>query len=623
MDQNRIDTKDVAETKKMKTAANIREKNNTMKKTLLVSLSCVILTLASCSSGTEADKSSSDNSDMISASESADEIVNVDTEPFEAEGMKFSAKSGFYDSGFELSISADDGAEIYYTLDGSIPTDKSIHYESPFIIKDRSSEKNKLSSHTDIAQPIECSDDFVPKAEIDKATIVRAMTIDKNGRQSAVVSNTYFVGFDKKADFYKNRKIVSLITDEENLFDYEKGIYVTGKVYDDWKNSKEYDTEVPEWELPGNYRQKGREWEREATLQFFENGELASAQDVGIRIHGGATRSYSQKSINVYARNDYGAPKLEYDLFSENVKRKSDGAAITKFDTFTLRNGGNDAYYTRFSDKLIQSLVADREFLTQGMEPCIVFIDGEFWGHYEITEKLDEKFVGNHYDIPSKEICIIKAETLNEGTEGTYAEWEKLRKWINETDFSEQSAYEELCEYVDMQGFMDYISTEIYINNADWGRPNSAMWKAENTDNESPYADGKWRFILYDTEYSSGLYGQAQPDEDSFEKFMQSDCFLADMFNGALENEGFRKQFSDTFMEIADKNFGKERVEAEIDRLSDEYHDMVIATYDRFWSGWTGGVEADANYELAVSSLKSFYSRRYACITEYLEENMK
>ena len=580
---------------------------------LLMTLSFSVLSLGSCAD------------EVKRSSEAVPVEINTadtETEPFEAEGMRFSAKSGFYDSEFYLSISADEGSEIYYTLDGSIPTAESICYDSPILVKDRSEEENVLSKHKGISQPAAYEAAFIPRDKTDKATVVRAVAIDKNGNSSAVVSNTFFVGFDQKADYYKDTKIVSLMTDEDNLFDYEKGIYVTGKVYDSWKKSKDYDPETPDWFLPGNYTQKGREWEREATIQFFENGQLAVSQNVGIRIHGGATRSYSQKSMNVYARKDYGAAKLEYDLFSDNVRKKSDGTPVTLFDSFILRNGGNDAQYTRFRDKLIQSLVQDRQFLTQGMEPCIVFIDGEFWGHYEITEKLDKEFISTHYDVPAKEICIIKAETLDEGSEETFSEWEELRSWIRDTDFSEQSAYDELCGYIDMQGFMDYVSTEIYINNADWGKPNSAMWKAENTDNDSPYSDGKWRFVLFDTEYSSGIYGEAQPYEDSFEKLMESDCFIADLFNGALENDGFRKQFADTFMEIADGYFGTGRVDSEIEKLSEEYHDMTIDTYDRFWGGWMGGYAAEGNYEESVNSLRQFYSKRYDYITKYLKEDI-
>ena len=541
---------------------------------------------------------------------------------FEAEGMRFSMKSGFYDSGFSLSISADENCQIFYTLDGSVPTAQSLRYNEPIQITDRSAEDNVLSAHTDIAQPVELAKDFKPREAVDKATVVRAITIDKDGNKSRAVSNTYFVGFDKKAEYYKKFRIVSLMTDEANLFDNEKGIYVLGKTYADWKEN-DFDPATPDWFIPANYTQKGREWEREAAVQFFENGELAASQDVGIRIHGGATRSYSQKSFNIYARSSYGAPKLEYDLFGGKVKSKTGGEPVTVFDTFILRNGGNDAMYTRFSDKLAQSLVSDRHFLTQGMEPCIVFIDGEFWGHYEITEKIDDDFISSHYGVPARDICVIKKEELYDGREETFAEWEQLRDWIKSTDFTYQWAYDELCDRVDMQSFMDYISAEIYINNANWGKSNMAMWKSEVIDEKNSYADGKWRFVMFDTEYSSGIYGEVQPSEDSFVKFMNSDCFLADLFNGAMENTGFRQQFSDTFIEIADKNFASDKVKAEIDRLAEEYHDITISAYDRFWSGLTGGYGAESNYNSAVDTLRSFYNKRYDYIVGYMKKHME
>lgn len=590
---------------------------------LIISLLSTLPALTACTKETDhSTPSSAVESTKISSADSAAERITVPEPdaPLNAEGMHFSVKSGFYENEFHLSISAAEGTEIYYTLDGSTPDASSTRYTEPILIADRTPEKNTLSAKTGIAQPLEAAEAFLPKSTVDKATVVRAIAINPNGAQSGVVSNTYFVGFGEKAKYYQSTKIISLITDPDRLFDYETGIYMAGKKYDDWKNGEEYDANTPDYFMPGNYTQKGREWEREATFQFFADGTLAAEQDLGIRIHGGATRSYPQKSLKIYARKDYGAEKLKYDLFSGNVKRQTDGAAITKYDSFVLRNGGNDAQYTRFSDKLIQSLVSDRQILTQGMEPCILFIDGEFWGQYELTEKVDNKFISAHTEIPSKDICLIKKEALEDGSEEGFAEWKQLRKWIQDTDFSKQEAYEQLCGFVDMQSFMDYVSTEIYINNWDWGKPNSAMWKAQTIDTSNPYADGKWRFILFDTEYSSGLYDRALASDDSFARLQKSDSFLADLFQGAMENAGFRTAFHDTFMEIASQNFSNERVSKEIDRLSGVYRDMAIDTYNRFWSGIIGGYAAEENYQDSVNSLRRFYERRYDEITAHLEK---
>lgn len=589
----------------------------------MISLLSTLPALTACADAKESSvPSSATESSAASSESSAEESITVPEPdaPLNAEGMHFSVKSGFYENEFHLSISAAEGTEIYYTLDGSTPDASSTRYTVPILIADRTPEKNTLSAKTGIAQPLEAAEEFLPKSSVDKATVVRAIAINKNGAQSGVVSNTYFVGFGEKAKYYQNTKIISLITDPDRLFDYETGIYMAGKKYDDWKNGEEYDANTPDYFMPGNYTQKGREWEREATFQFFADGTLAAEQNLGIRIHGGATRSYPQKSLKFYARKDYGAGKLKYDLFSGNVKRQTDDAAITKYDSFVLRNGGNDAQYTRFSDKLIQSLVSDRQILTQGMEPCILFIDGEFWGQYELTEKVDNDFVSAHTGVPSKDICLIKKEELEDGSEEGFAEWKQLRKWIQDTDFSKQEAYEQLCGYVDIQSFMDYVSTEIHINNWDWGKPNSAMWKAQTVDTSNSYADGKWRFILFDTEYSSGLYDRALASEDSFARLQKSDSFLADLFQGAMENAGFRTAFHDTFMEIASQNFSNERISKEIDRLSGVYHDMAIDTYNRFWSGIIGGYAAEENYQDSVKSLRRFYEKRYDEITAHLEK---
>ena len=170
-----------------------------------------------------------------SAAEPVETVSEADTDnpepdvPFDAEGMHFSVRSGFYDAAFHLAVSAPEGSEIFYTLDGSTPDSGSIRYTEPILIGDRSPEENTLSMMKGIAQPLDEETDFLPKAPVDKATVVRAIAVDQNGVQSGVVSNTYFVGYSEKAKYYQDMKIISLITDADCLFDYETGIYMIGK----------------------------------------------------------------------------------------------------------------------------------------------------------------------------------------------------------------------------------------------------------------------------------------------------------------------------------------------------------------------------------------------------------
>ncbi|MBP0967508.1 MAG: CotH kinase family protein [Oscillospiraceae bacterium] len=532
---------------------------------------------------------------------------------------QFSAEGGFYADAVSLTLTAESGTEIYYTLDGSAPTTQSLRYTEPIPLVNRTGEKNILSAHTEIAPEGSYTQRVAaPDAPVDKAAVVRAIAVNEQGEQSLASAQTYFIGLDEK---YRNGTVVSLLTDESSLFDYDTGIYVLGKTYNEWKNSADYDAETPPWRTPANYTQKGKEWERPASVQIFADGKPVLTQDAGIRIHGGATRSYAQKSLNVYARRDYGASKLEYDLFGGKVTAEYSGEPVTVFDSFILRNGGNDAQYTRFRDKLNQSLVSGRHFLTQGMTPCTVFIDGEYWGQYEITEKLDAAFIRAHYGIPKKQVCIVKKEALDAGSEACFAQWEQLRAEIQKADLSDPDAYADICAQIDMQGFMEYISSEIYMNNANWGASNSAMWKAELPDPENPYADGKWRFIMFDTEYSTGIYGEAQPREDTFAKLLDSGCFLGALFSAALKNETFRQDFTRTFREIAEQDFDAARVDAEITALAEAYRQPAVDTYNRFWCTGPGGRRAEQNFDAEVQKLRRFYEKRGAYILEYLEKH--
>lgn len=534
---------------------------------------------------------------------------------------ELSAESGFYAEPFSLGISTENNTSVYYTTDGTEPTKESTLYSAPIILTDRSPEPDILSRITDIVPTVE-PDYCVPVDPVDKAVVIKAVTIDENGMRSAVSTGTYFIGFDDKAQYYSEIPVISLTVDADDLFGYEKGIYVVGKVFDDWMESSNYDPAEPYWSVPGNYTQHGKEWERQARLEIFEGGHPVLSQDVGIRIHGGATRSYAQKSLNIYARKKYGISKIKYDVFSGEVKNSFDGESITEYDSLMLRNSGNDAFYTRFRDKLCQKLVSDRQFLTQGMRPCVVFINGEYWGHYELTEKLDAAFVESHYGVPEENICIVKKDALDEGDEVVFGEWERLRKWINDTDLSSDEEYEKLCGYIDMQSFMDYVSSEIYINNTNWGESNMAMWKAAVTDESNSFSDGKWRFIMFDTDFSSGIYGTVLASDDSFERILDDDCFVADLLRSVMKNKGFRKAFSETFRDIAMNDFDTAKVNALIDSYESEYRDMTIDTFRRFWSIGIGGDQADIYYSSEVDVLRSFYNERPSYILGYLDEHI-
>ncbi|MBR1913616.1 MAG: chitobiase/beta-hexosaminidase C-terminal domain-containing protein, partial [Lachnospiraceae bacterium] len=208
--------------------------------------------------------------------------------------LSFSAAPGFYAEPFYLSIDAP-ADEIYYTLDGTDPDRDSIRYTGPIYVYDVSSEPNVYCEIKDVSPFYDdelkelfygyrLNDDIeypvpdykVPEQNIDKCTVIKAVWYDKTGNKSDVLAGSYFVG---KEEYTRDDLVtISLFTDPASFFDHRSGIYVLGDRAEEYfeEISEAEDEEYREellgdlWEA--NYTGRGREWERQATLQVFKNG---------------------------------------------------------------------------------------------------------------------------------------------------------------------------------------------------------------------------------------------------------------------------------------------------------------------------------------------------------------
>ena len=207
------------------------------------------------------------------------------------EGLWFNLESGFYDDEIEVEILCDDPmADIYYTMDGTVPSEESessFYYDGAMPLEDRTAEDNDLSANDSVARPA-----YVPTHNVTKGHVIRAIAIYPDGRQSEVLNGTFFVGVDRESH-YGDAPIISLMMDQYDLFDFDTGIYALGKHFVEWDSQQTGSYE--NWQVKGNFSQKGREWERPVTVQYLPaDGSEGFCQDMGVRIKGGISRSFNQ-----------------------------------------------------------------------------------------------------------------------------------------------------------------------------------------------------------------------------------------------------------------------------------------------------------------------------------------
>ncbi len=456
-------------------------------------------------------------------------------------------------------------------------------YAAPIAIADRSSEPNQLSAINAqwTRQP------QLPWGPVFKGTAVRARAAKPGHLPSEIVTHTYFVHPDIHTRFHQD--IVSIVTNEKHFFDYETGIYVAGKAFDDWRTANPDNT--ADWWLFGNYYGSGRLWERPAHVELFEQGTGARllSQNVGVRIHGGSSRIRTPKSFRFYARNDYDeADLMEYPFFP-GATTKHSGAPLETFKRIMLRTGGHIQDHLRDvpAHLLMQSTRVDM----MRARPVVHFLNGEFLGMSHIRDRFDQHHLAHNYGVDPENVIILEgpntpvgAEAIDEGLYEDLALYNDLYAFVAANDISVAANYAQVASQLDIDSYIDLQVAFIYLNNWDWqGSKHFKFWRVRET-SAKPYHDGKWRTHAWDFDASprAQIPGNVYADFDfdlvinaihptgggngwthgSAEKTL----FLRKL----LENTTFYRRFLNRFADHINTTFEPDRVKA-----------VVTAEYDK------------------------------------------
>ncbi|MCF8239524.1 MAG: CotH kinase family protein [Saprospiraceae bacterium] len=478
-------------------------------------------------------------------------------------------------SGFFLFVQAN-AQEVDYSLQGG-------WYDHPVELR-LVSEGETIFYTTNGNSPRPGQSEFHRPITLTSTTLVRAIAC--TGRRCGPeTAHTFFINEPKSAF-----PTLSVAVPPYALFDPESGIYREGWFAD---NST--------WKKPGaNFWSKK---ELPAHTEIFDaDGEQVFNANTGFRLFGGMSRLFAQKSFSLVARAKYGHKRIDYPMFGRK--------GLNKFKYLVLRNSGSDWGKTQFRDALMTSLLNKWDLEKQDYQPAHVYLNGQYWGLYNAREKINRFFLEGHTGTDRDSIDLLEHNA--HAKVGTSAHYKRMLDYIRLHDLAVDSHFVAVGRMMDIDNFMHYQIAQIFFDNQDAGG-NIRFWRPR-----TPV--GRWRWILYDTDWGFGLNDSlayrnnslafhTEPNGPSWPNPPWSTYLLRQL----LRNDQFRETFIRNFYDLLNQDFHPDRVIHRIDRFADQYRPEIPRHFDR-WNLDT------IKWETQVAIMRQFARKRPGFMRQFLQE---
>ena len=469
----------------------------------------------------------------------------------EADDIIVSQEDSFCAGDLVLKLSDAGGYPIYYTLDGSIPGFESGFYEDPLV--------------------------FTATDEV-RSCVLRARSYDEStGEWGDLFTRTYF--YADSMETLKERfstYIVCLTSDPYNLYDYEYGIMVEGKIRDEYVNSPEYIS--GKLTQPANFTQQGRDWERDAFVEILSpDGERLIAQDAGMRIFGHASRQYYYKSFKLYARKAYGNDTFAYPFFADNT-HGADQKVQDAYKRLVVRAHGFDKSVTLFREELFQTLCSQIEGIdSKSVAPASVWLNGGYYNFEWLQEVYDDTYMEENYGLMQKgdyyQKVALRANKFPDDPDEKAEDirgkedYQKVAEYA-EKDLTDDETFAELEQLVDIDNMIQYFAIETYIANWDWPLNNIKLYRyySQNNVYGTGRQDGRWRYLYYDMEAGFNIYNEEPEDWLDIETVMEQNP----LFGAVMKRPDMQEKFA-KYIELCIKEyFTEDRVRVAVEKLCGE-----------------------------------------------------
>lgn len=512
------------------------------------------------------------------------------------EGLYVNYLPSLYSEEIEVSfLVTNPDLELYYTLDCSTPTRTyTLEYKKPIPIRFQNTKDPKdypLTTSVDgilaeygndkctsnaYNQNIQLKGEYI---FLPKQTVITIMLYNKETRKAVFQrSLTYFLDLEQSVGI----PLISL-----------------SMPYKDWFGNN------------GFYNQIRSEIEKRANLEYYDiTTDEYFYRNTQVKLGGNWTLGYPQRTLNLNFNKDENGNKNEpvtASLFPHRLRRDQKGE-VDSYTRFRLHNRGNSFEESiGLNDAFVQALMEnDYNVSTTGYRPCLVYCNGEYWGMYSIREHYKKQYFSSHYGVKKDDVILYDLKggfNLSDGDETEANEClNALRDYIA-LDFHDDSVYEKFIEeYMDIDSFIDVILANAYCSNWDFigNFNNLKMWRTSKIKDNNPYADGRWRFVIHDTDFAfrENTNYLDRNVNNSYSRFF----FLGQL----LKSELFRNRMMERATHLMETCFNLEKSLAILDQLMEEIQPYYLASmfrwgqksnYNSYWKSQINEVKNNLTFK--------------------------
>jgi CotH kinase protein/Ricin-type beta-trefoil lectin domain-like/HYR domain/Chitobiase/beta-hexosaminidase C-terminal domain/PA14 domain/Secretion system C-terminal sorting domain/Divergent InlB B-repeat domain len=468
-----------------------------------------------------------------------------------------SVGGGKFTAAFSVSLSAAGGNAIYYTLDGSEPTNASARYGGPL--------------------------------SISQTSVLRARAYDAANVASFTTTHTYL--FNVSHTF----PVVCLSFKDGDFFDPATGIY-------------------PNYEKDLTTKCNVEFFEPNSN-----NASLNQA--VEVEIQGSASATLPQKSLELKAKKALGNATMPYQVFKDlpytEYKRIVLRNAGQDWNVMMFRDEFVTSLFADLSDLRVS--LQKPELFASAYRPSVVYFNGKYWGIHNVRERMKTAFVEQHFNLASTDYDLIENEfkTVN----GDSTVWLNFLKYLNSgINFGDNANFDQLKQRINYQNYLDYNAHNIYIDNEDWPSNNNRRFlgKAAGSKWQWLNFDHDFSFGLFQL---TGGFNTGDATPNALRRMVEpgfggrlTPAWSTVLFRKLLQNQQFRFDYVNRTADMMNTIFSPARLNSRLDQFKNVYA-PEIAKHATRWGNPNATI-----WEQNIQKTRNFSNNRPAEMRKHVDE---